>query len=99
MAAASATQEPQAIRPQRRRIRADSVFKDEAHLQEDAALAASLNTALPGRLEDDRELAATQEDEEEDEEDEGEEEEPRRWPRARRRWPLLLKRVSNSREM
>ena len=40
----------------------------------DVALANSLNTALPGRLEDDREVAATQEDEEEDEEEEGEEE-------------------------
>ena len=104
MAAAAAPQEPQMIRPQRRRIRgisglsstesasaddfpgaplldtdtdrqADSVVKDEADLEEDAALANSLNTALPGRLEDDREVAATQEDEEEDEEEEGEEEE------------------------
>ena len=54
---------------------ADPVVKTEADLQEDSALAASLNTALPGRHEDDREVAATQEDEEEDEEDEGEEEE------------------------
>ena len=54
---------------------ADPVVKTEADLQEDAALADSLNTALPGRHEDDREVAATQEDEEEDEEDEGEEEE------------------------
>ena len=55
--------------------RADPVVKTEADLQEDAALADSLNTALPGRHEDDREVDATQEDEEEDEEDEGEEEE------------------------
>ena len=105
MASAAAAEEPQSIRPQRRRIRgisgvsstesasspadfpgapvfdsetdrqADPVVKTEGDLQEDSALAASLNTALPGRHEDDREVAATQEDEEEDEEDEGEEEE------------------------
>ena len=54
---------------------ADTVVKDEADLQEDTALADSLNTALPGRHEDDREVAATQEDDEEDEADKGEEEE------------------------
>ena len=54
---------------------ADSVVKDEADLEEDAALADCLNTALPGRHEDDREVAATQQDEEEENEDEGEEEE------------------------
>ena len=55
---------------------ADSAVKTEADLQEDAALAASLNTALPCGHEDEGEVAATQMDEaEEDEEDEGEEEE------------------------
>ena len=57
---------------------ADSTVKqEEADLQvlEDLALADSLNTALPGRHEDDEEVPATQQDGEEDAVDEGEEEE------------------------
>ena len=55
---------------------AETAVKTEADLQEDAALAASLNTALPCGHEDEGEVAATQMDEaEEEDEEEGEEEE------------------------